>query len=342
MSLANKCNKVIILCAICEKETLTQGRSYESNNINISSCFFQRNMNIVGKGGVVLVDGGDFSMNISLSVFYNCVCTQDGGAIYFSSLSSDIRFICANMCSAMNGHFGCLYSTINKVSFLSISNCSLSNTGYWSNRLYSGNQRYHNTNSSMNKASQITGVCVSSPTSFLSSYCTFANNYANDCMCIYFASGYGIMGFANIVNNNSPNSEAVICVKGSGASHTLEYCIFFMNQNILFINAAGTSLSIFHSFISHNGVSSSENNNTITIFPTYVQYFYNTHYCNAEFPYVEIPLTLSITQTQSIGQLPQQTHYRSYDYQCSGNYAKYMETNVVFSFLYLVGFFLQQ
>jgi len=128
-----------IICNVglgCESESIDQGRSYVDKNINISNCFFSRSSSYSGDGGVT---ASSCSMNINYSMFYNCVCSGDGGAIYFSSSNSYLRMICANSCSVYNFHFAYLYaSQVNQMEYLSVSNCSHTTSGYYSTWLQSG------------------------------------------------------------------------------------------------------------------------------------------------------------------------------------------------------------
>jgi len=145
-----------IICNVglgCESESIDQGRSYVDKNINISNCFFSRSSSYSGNGGVIYVSASSCSMNVNYSIFYNCVCSIQGGAIYFISSNSCLRMICANSCSGSSCHFSYLQaSQVNQVEYLSVSNCSHSTSGYHSICLESGNQRVDNTNSSMNNA----------------------------------------------------------------------------------------------------------------------------------------------------------------------------------------------
>jgi len=114
-----------IICNVglgCESESIDQGRSYVDKNINISNCFFSRSSSYSGDGGVIYVNVGSYSININYSMFYNCVCSGEGGAIIFDSSNSSFRMICANRCSASNGHFAYLIaSQVNQVEYLSVS-----------------------------------------------------------------------------------------------------------------------------------------------------------------------------------------------------------------------------
>ena len=89
-------------------------------------------------------------------MFYNCVCSQNGGAINFASSNSCLRMIYANSCSCGVGSFGHFTylsaSRMNQVEYLSVSNCSHTTSGYSSIDVFNGDQRVDNTNSSMNNA----------------------------------------------------------------------------------------------------------------------------------------------------------------------------------------------
>jgi len=202
----------------CESVSIDQGRSYIDININISNCFFSRYSQYDGDGGVIYVNGGDYSMNINYTMFNNCVSSSWGGGIYFSSSNSCIRMLCANKCSAFSFHFAFLKaSQMNQVEYLSVSNCSHTTSGYDPICLFTGNQGFDNSNSSMNNAIQGSGIHASSASSYTSSYCTFSNNKVSNSRCIYLYSDSGTisMSFTNIVHNNSP-SLGVITVEGAG------------------------------------------------------------------------------------------------------------------------------
>ena len=180
--------------------------------------------------------------------------------------------ICANSCSASEKHFAYLSaSQVNQVEYLSVSNCSHTTSGYYSIRLQSGNQKVDNTNSSMNNAIQVSGIGISSPSSFTSSHCTFSNNKVSFSKYIFFYSTSGTisMSYANIVHNNSPIIYGVVYVQGAG-SRKMMYCIFKNNQNTLFCVWEG-SLEVSHSFIEHSGSFS-----TRTAVPTSNNSFTNT------------------------------------------------------------------
>ena len=355
-----------IICDVglgCENENIDQGRSYVDKNINISNCFFSRSSSYSGYGGIIHVYGSSFSMNINYSMFYNCVCSGNGGAIYFSSSNSYLRMICAKSCSASQFHFAYLQtSQMNQVEYLSVSNCSHKTSGYWSIVLYTGDQRVDNTNSSMNNANQISGIRIWFPSSFTSSHCTFSNNKVSYSVCIgfYSTSGTISMSYANIVHNNSPYDGVVYVYE---ALPKMMYCIFHSNQNYLFCGYEG-SLEVSHSFIDHSAsfstsiaVSTSNNNSLINTI-TYQLQFFNSIHCNADIPLPQKTPDQTISETiintlnespmntleqspintidQTIRETPRETIHRSYaELICTNQMANKKEISVVFSFAFV-------
>jgi len=293
-----------IICNVglgCESENIDQGRSYFNVTIDISHCFFSRSLSYSGNGGVIYVNGDSYSMNINYSMFYNCVCSQYGGAIYFDSSNSSLRMICANSCSASYYHFaGLSTSQVNQVEHLSVSNCSHTTSGDYPIRSLYGDQRVDNTNSSMNKADSGSSILISSPSSFTSSHCTFSNNKVSKCICIYFYSSSGTisMSYANIIQNSSP-SLGVVYVDGEG-TRKMMYCIFQKNSNFLFYVNSG-SLEVSHSFFNHTSSSFSSSypvlvslNNSYMKTQTYKIEFLGSQLCkspsqlpeNSKFPFL--------------------------------------------------------
>jgi len=278
----------------CVKELMDQGQSYSQMNINISYCSFSRYSSYSGDGGVIHLYGS-YSMNANYTMFYNCVCSQSGGAIHLSSSNSFLRMICAYRCSCgaeFLNHFAYLKaSQMNNVDYLSVAYCSHTTSGYYPINLYTGNQSFSNTNSSMNNAIAISGINVNYPSSFTSSHCTFSNNKVSENRCIHFYSTSGTisMSYANIVQNNSPSQYGVVYAEGAGSKKML-YCIFQNNTNYLFCVHSG-SLEVSHSFMNHSSSSfsrsaavSTENNNSFTNIMTYQIQFFNSHHCNTDVP----------------------------------------------------------
>jgi len=371
-----KCNDHYIIWGVfeeCNDESIDQGRSYVDKNINISLCFFSRFSTCIGNGGVihVFVSGSSFSMNLNCSMFYNCTCSERGGAIYFNSRNSYLRMICANSCScgaSYQGHFAFLQaSQVNQVDFLSKTNCSHSKSGYYSLYMYTGNEIVDNTNNSMNNANMGSGILIWSTTSFTSSHCTYSNNKVSDSRCIYIISESGTISllYNNIVHNNSP-SLGVVVAEGSGSKKFL-YCIFHNNQNSLFCVSSG-SLEVSHSFIDHTSsfstsiTVSNSNNNSFTNTITYQFQFFNSLYCNADIPLIDttpiqtieksplrsfeatirrtieetLRLTIERTIEQTIWETQKETIPRTYD-DCifTHQIPIWREISVVFSFAFV-------
>jgi len=283
----------------CKSESISKGRSYQGVIINIASCFFVRSSQYSGNGGVVFINDGSLSMNISHSMFYYCASSSEGGAIYYDSSDSCLKMICANGCCAVSKcHFAHLKtSQMNKVEYLSISCCSHSTVGSYPLRLYKGNHKVDNTNSSMNNAYECSGIYFDTPITFTSTYCTFSNNIASNSICIKFYSNSGTVSSANIVHNNSPSFGVIYVYTGTPK---IKYCIIQDNRNKLFHVQSG-SFEVSNSMISHSGMSSTGINNSITITKTYHLPFFNSHYCNTDFNLVkQTPFnTVDLSPTRS-------------------------------------------
>ena len=103
----------------------------------------------------------------------------------------------------------------------------------------------------MNNAIQNSGIVVSSPSTYTSSFCTLSNNKVSGSICFNFdiATETITMLFGIFVHNNSP-SWGVVYNNGAG-SKKMMYYIFQNNQNYLFSVKDG-SLEVSHSFIDHS------------------------------------------------------------------------------------------
>jgi len=275
----------------CVNEHIDHVRSYTDVNINIDFCFFSRLRFYPGAGGVIYVNGASYSMYINNSMFFNCTSPGNGGAIFFASLVSCLRRVCVHRCYTTAAyHFAHIEaSQENLLDYLSVSYCSYCTTGTYSTYLFKGNTRVDSINSSMNHAGANSGLCISTPTSFTSSHCTFSNNQVTDHMCINFYSDSGTVSwlYTNVVHNNSPSGYGVVYTYGPGIKKMM-YCIFQSNQNYLFSMASG-SLEVSHSFIDHQssifstfiGISTALNNSFIERM-TYQLQFFNSLYCNTD------------------------------------------------------------
>jgi len=112
--------KVHIIREGCINETLDQGRSYSQSAVQISECFFIRTLEYVGSGGVIYINNALYALNVSYSTFFNCSCSQKGGAIFCISTYAYLRYICSNRCCAVSeSHFAYIRETQdNQVNYL--------------------------------------------------------------------------------------------------------------------------------------------------------------------------------------------------------------------------------
>jgi len=332
VSLLNRKDEILCVSVGCVSENITQGRSHEIKDVFLSHCFFFRTLTFYGHGDVIFIDDGfgSQSMYVIYTMFYNCISSGYGGAIYFYSWNSCIRMICANRCSASERHFAYLTATqMNQVEYLSESYFSHTSYGKYSIQIRASDQRVDNTNinSSMNFAEYYSGIAISSSFSFISSYCTFSNNKVSNSICISLDSGTLSMLYSNIVHNNSPSQYGVVYRNGAG-SIKMMYCIFKNNQNTLFC-VFGVPLEVLHSFIDHSGSFSTYSavlttNNSFTNRITYQLQFFNSFRCNTDYP------------ERSIENTPKNTIHRSHS-ECvfTLQLSNWREISVVFSFAFL-------
>jgi len=274
---------------LCKDEQISQGRSYSNEKIEVSDCFFCRSLVYSQNGGVIYVNGGSLSMIVISSMFHNCKTNPgSGGAIFFSSLNIKLCDICAHQCSSTNYHFGYFASiNNNELESISINYCSQTKTGAYCITVQSGNQRSMRNNCSGNSALNYCGIAYKSPVDLYSSFCTLYNNYAENQICLLLSPCHGSILFTNIIKNTCPSGNGVVF--SSDGLVKMDYCIFDLNQNLLFTVSSG-SLVLSHCFISHSGIVSKNtaldltNNNSMTKHPTYVHKHFNSYYCIAFIP----------------------------------------------------------
>ena len=273
--------RVCVLSSQCGVISNDQERYLEQTFVNISGCFFSKINVFDGPGGAIYINNGN-NMYISYTAFSNIHSTSTGGAIYYQSSISVLKMLCAYKCSSPYCHFGYIEaSSINYIEYLSMALCSEFQAGVHPLLFYSGEQRLLSTNSSLNGAHQSSGIDIDSPSSISTFfYCTFSNNKAADSICIHLYGNSATLSYFNIVHNNSPIQLGVVYV-GAG-SYTLSYCIISHNRDTLLYG----SIDIFHSFISHLGITSNTNNNSLVMKSTYQFKFYNTKRCHANNPFI--------------------------------------------------------
>jgi len=261
------------------------------------AAFFSKSYLFSGDGGVISIQTESHTLSIISSMFYNCTCSNHGGAIYFYSSNSSLKMICANTCSCGTdrvGNFAWIQAShLNIMQYLSVSYCSYTSLGYYSTMISAGFQNVGNINCSMNKGNIYgAGICYSTSSNSSSSYCTFSDNKVNNGVSINIYQTSGTMIYTNIVNNNTPSlssSNYGTIYKNGGGAYIMNNCIFDNNQNTLFSVREGF-LEVSYSFISHTGKLSKltpvsiAKNNSLTKTLTYQIQFFKSHYCNADIP----------------------------------------------------------
>ena len=284
-------NKNVFLSNECKSETIDSGRSYVNEQVSIYNCFFRRLSEYSGSGGVISISGSYFTMKIELTMFYNCLCSTSGGAIYFSSENCTLYKVCAfRITSSSYYHFA--YLEVAKtvtIDLLSLSTSSYSSIGDTSLGLRNGDQSFTHSNISYNMARVASTILTKAAGKILFSYFTLADNYVSCCICLQLSQSIGDVLYANIINNNSP-SYGVVHLWSSG-TYTMQYCIYFENQNTLLCADSG-SMTLSNCFISHafvilSGPVTTINNNTLLRTQSYAHQFYMSYYCNADNPVTE-------------------------------------------------------
>ena len=224
-------------------------RAFTNINIDIKNCIFERSFIYSGgNGGVIYCSGTSINMEIKDTIFFNCICTKNCGAIYFIGLNSNFERVCGNKCSTGIGYawqfgFSETQNSIlcnNSYNFFSLINCANSTIGLHSFVLDYGNIIVKNFNSSKNSCIRTSGIYIYYPNKFTSSFCTIVDNKVSESICIVF-DGNGNNNnftFSNIINNNSP-SRGIILVQRSG-NYEINSCIFKKNEGTLFLVESAT------------------------------------------------------------------------------------------------------
>jgi len=282
----------LVMKSTCVNEVVTQGRSYLDSNISIQDCFFSRTVGYNAYGGVIMVTQNSLVLSISNVVFYNCEVSNSnyGGAIYFSSLNSNLKMVCAYRCKGYYYHFALLETLENNnVEYLSMSLCCYSKSTFYSIALVNGYQKFDNSNCSFNYAAECSGLSIFQQKSLSSSFCNMYSNDVSGFICMHLFCNPGSLSRANIIRNSSP-SKGVVYGTGNTGTFTLNECIFSSNQNTLFFVLSDRTLIISNCNINHAYLLNSGNIQTsgssLTSTNSFKFEFYSTKYCLAENPYV--------------------------------------------------------
>ena len=187
------------------------------------------------QGGTISVEG-NYLMSINDTTFYQCMNVggnNNGGAIWFVGLDSELIRVCALLCQSWGNHFCYIISTSDKKNFLksvSVTQCYNKTINYQTVTLANGIQNLTDSNFSLNKNIQITGVYYIYSYDMNTNYCTFFNNTSGGIVCIWF----GLIGKLfknNIIENNSPNGYGVLYVPSG--TPIINECLFYKNKDTL-------------------------------------------------------------------------------------------------------------
>ena len=155
----------------------------------INNCIYSRNNIYQGNGGIFLIHGISSNFTILNSFFYQCSCSEMGGAIYFYCLLTGTNFelnkICVNECySGINKMFQFAYIvTDNSINSKNFNNyISIINSNKYFNNNYHlfspqlGNISLLNYNSSNNYNKESSSFYIFNPSNFIGLFCTLIKN----------------------------------------------------------------------------------------------------------------------------------------------------------------------
>ena len=230
-----------------------------TTNFEIYYCVFYRSTLYSGYGGIFYCSNIPCNLTINDTIFFKCISSLDGGAIYYTSnlLGSNVYLnrICANNCSTGldKSYQFCYIVTYqignNSCNYLSINFCNTIPNGFTSFYLGRGNISLNNYNSSKNFNKQYSGLYIYMPIFFLGKFCNIINNIVSDSKNIMlYGNSNNKLTFSNILFNNSPNGFGVIL--NYGGYYSIENCILLNNSNTLFFSNYDT-LTILYCIISH-------------------------------------------------------------------------------------------
>ena len=241
----------------------SNSRAYWNVDIDIKNCVFKRiNSLKSGNGGIILVENFETQMKIKDTLFYDCSCDNNGGAIFFDSnfLSSSctIEKVCAYNCYTTPNNsyqFGLIRvkkSFENKITIrdLSLSKCGNQSQGYCSLDLGYGNISVSNTNSSNNYNIERSIFGIYLPEIFEVIFSNFKNNKDLDGknLLLEISTNKSTISFSNFIENDSP-SNGVVFIDEYGYC-VISHCVFNLNNNVLFNGFKGT-LEISQNYIYH-------------------------------------------------------------------------------------------
>ena len=255
-------------------------RAFYNENINLLNCIFNR-MIITGNGGAILIDNAPCNLNLENTNFFECKCTEKGGAIYFENgQNMKMDKVCAILCMSQFGQFGSFEFLTNSdsiFSFLTVTKCA-DNFDFGS-PIYSrnGNLKFQNLNSSHNYCSGYSIMSFDYIKSFL---IQFSNFYGNQDVGEY-GSFYSFEGensqvfeYSNIISNKG---NILLYFNLRGSNFYLRYLIIQYNMGTYLFQQKSYlyHLYILGCVIIHSG--SLTSGTFISLSPSFQNIYTNTY-----------------------------------------------------------------
>lgn len=324
-----------------EKVTERIELSYSADAM-IAYCTFIDLSNMNGHGGAVSIYNPSSNTNICFSYFCNCSAFRDagsingrGGAVFLESNKISLNLICTLSCVCNGrGNMGYIQSRENiQIEFLSCVMCADIFTGDRSIQLISVNQTVKNINMSRNKAATIGAIALRPDKAFVSTFCTFVLNSADN--RVLFTHGPGSKNLFENMNfiNNSQLSNIYAIIQLWDGNTEIGHSILLDNAGLLIGIRNNTEMYIRDTSIVHNSSDIIRNTNytginiTVSRIPTFEIMHYSSFSCDADIkapeptPFLTNTPILTPTFGPTVNMTERPTPHRTFDNQCSMPYS---------------------
>ena len=257
----------------------------QDSNISIQNCLVKNLAN--NQGGSIYVNSGNYYLYVNDTTFYRCGAVDSlfhdgqGGAIFFYGIDIKLFRVCSYNCwTGPNGKYPFAYLCSDHDKYSDFLTITLSTAHSSTIRIYGGAQYIYNSNISNNYVWYYSAIFTTQCNISLY-YCSIYNNTAQYSICIIFQTLLSTISISNIIRNNSPKDNAILNINYARSS-VLNSCIFYLNENILFLVYASDSLTLYDCVISHFSSNISTNIGISPIFSPFMiantNSFQLTHY----------------------------------------------------------------
>ena len=272
--------------------------NFNSRIINLNNCTYIKKCEFsflsipTGSGGAIYISSSNLILFIENSIFYYCSSLLKGGGISFlgsNNCECILYGICGFNCSTNSENYieGGQFAFIetgklkkNEIYYLSLSKCSYISTinKVSSIHLQLGNLLINNLNSSNNIVYTFSGITCRYQNLSLIKYCNFKSNFVTYHICLWFRETNVNISYNNIIENNSPTTQAVL--RNAYSKVYCNNCIFLNNLNVLFSSEIINDLIINNCYIYHIGILGINlgNNLNISTQPFQVPNFFNKYF----------------------------------------------------------------